>query len=354
MALITCPQCRKQFSDRAEKCPKCGASKEEIQRLIKEQEERDAAERERIRKEREAKEAEEARLLEEKRAEWWRKNKKWIITCISLLVVCFASYIIYVNRGIVVVASNKNDISIFRFRKTMHVIIPEGTKEIELDAFKDCTGLTSVTIPNSVTSIGNWAFSDCSGLTSVTIPNSVISIGWHAFDGCSGLTSVTINSNKIISKDYSYDSNISDIFGSQVKKYIIGDSVTSIGKEAFYKCSGLTSVTIGNSVTSIGVYAFRNCTDLTSITIGNSVTSIGSGAFDGCSGLTSLTIPNSVTSIGDDAFEYCSGLTSLTIPNSVTTIGYCAFYQCKFLSIRLPERFRGKRDLSDCKSVTYY
>ncbi|MDY5738186.1 MAG: leucine-rich repeat protein, partial [Candidatus Onthomorpha sp.] len=43
----------------------------------------------------------------------------------------------------------------------------------------------------------------------------------------------------------------------------------------------------------------------------NSVTSIGGVAFYKCSGLTSVTLPNSVTSIGDYAFSYCSGLTSI-------------------------------------------
>ena len=35
------------------------------------------------------------------------------------------------------------------------------------------------------------------------------------------------------------------------------------------------------------------------------VTSIGNNAFFFCSGLTSVTIPNSVTSIGGSAFAYC-------------------------------------------------
>ena len=102
-------------------------------------------------------------------------------------------------------------------------------------------------------------------------------------------------------------------------------SVTSIGENAFWYCSGLTSVTIPNSVTSIGSYAFSGCSGLTSVTISNSVTSIGSYAFRDCSGLTSVTIPNSVTSIGYRAFEHCSSLTSVTIPNSVTSIGGWAF-----------------------------
>ena len=82
------------------------------------------------------------------------------------------------------------------------------------------------------------------------------------------------------------------------------------------------------SVTTIDYYAFYKCSGLTSVTIPNSVTSIGEGTFFGCSGLTSVTIPNSVTSIGESAFRGCSNLTSVTIPNSVTSIGSSAFYGC--------------------------
>ncbi len=109
-------------------------------------------------------------------------------------------------------------------------------------------------------------------------------------------------------------------------------NVTSIGSDAFYRCSGLASVTIGNNVTTIGNYAFDGCSGLASVTIGNSVKTIGNNAFRGCTGLAEITIPDSVTTIGNYAFDGCSGLTSVTIGNSVTNIGAYAFESCSAIN----------------------
>ncbi|MBQ5969670.1 MAG: leucine-rich repeat domain-containing protein [Clostridia bacterium] len=121
-------------------------------------------------------------------------------------------------------------------------------------------------------------------------------------------------------KDYSYmdynDTYVTDApwgkpYYDQIKKVVIQSGVTSIGDDAFFGCSGLTSVTIPDSVTSIGDWAFAFCSSLTSVTIPDSVTSIDNYAFFGCRSLTSVTIPDSVTSIGDDAFFGCSSLTDV-------------------------------------------
>ena len=61
------------------------------------------------------------------------------------------------------------------------------------NAFRGCSGLTSIDIPDGVTSIGDNAFIYCSGLTSCTIGSGVTSIGYQVFYGCSSLTSIVCN-----------------------------------------------------------------------------------------------------------------------------------------------------------------
>jgi hypothetical protein len=193
--------------------------------------------------------------------------------------------------------------------------IPNSVTSIRNDAFRGCTGLTSIIIPNSVTNIAGGAFLGTS-LTNVTIPNSVTSIGDYAFSDTS-LTNVTIPNSVTSIGTYVFS------YCGYLTSVTIPNSLTSIGSLAFYFCENLTSVTIPNGVTSIGDHAFSH-TSLTNVTIPNSVTNIGDFAFS-VSGLTSVVIGSGVTSIGVGVFAV-NGLTSLIIPNSVTTIGDSAFY----------------------------
>ncbi|MDP4177844.1 MAG: leucine-rich repeat protein [Bacillota bacterium] len=214
--------------------------------------------------------------------------------------------------------------------------IPSSVTRINDFAFYGCSSLTSITIPNSVTEIGYEAFYGCSTLTSITIPNSVTTIDDSSFYGCTKLSQINVNDDN---PNYS---NVDGVLYNKLKttlinypvgkansNFIIPNSITSIGNDAFYGCSSLTSITIPNSVTCICGDAFYGCTSLTSITIPNSVTYIGLMAFYDCFSLTSITIPNSISSIGTNTFYGCSSLTSITIPSSVTSICQDAFDNCQ-------------------------
>ena len=52
----------------------------------------------------------------------------------------------------------------------------------------------------------------------------------------------------------------------EIRKATIEDGITSIGKYAFYGCSGLTELALPNSVTSIEEKAFSDCSGLAKIT----------------------------------------------------------------------------------------
>ena len=173
-------------------------------------------------------------------------------------------------------------------------------------------------IEDGVQNIGDYAFGDnytygrksLTGLTngSIVIPNSVTSIGKYAF-----------------------------YYGYSITSIEIPNSVTSIGDYAFYECSKLSSAKLSSSLGSIGAYTFYNCTTLPSIQIPDSVTAIGNDAFNGCAKLTSVEMPSSLTSIGANAFYNCKVLSSIEIPDGVTSIGDKAFYNCyKLASIEMP------------------
>ena len=129
-------------------------------------------------------------------------------------------------------------------------------------------------------------------------------------------------------------------YRNQIQIVIIGDSVTSISKAAFYNYICLISVNMGNNLTNIGTAVFDHCYSLTAINVGSGNANYTSD--DGilynknkthlirCPGGKSgnYTIPNNVTTIGEWAFYFCKNLNAVTIGNSVKIIEYSAFVGC--------------------------
>ena len=186
-------------------------------------------------------------------------------------------------------------------------------KIIGYNSFKDCIGITAVTIPGSVTFIDVRAFDGCTGLTAITIPSSVTSIGNGSFQNCTTLAEINL------------PESLTDIGGTAFFNTAWlnakPDGLVYLGK-IFYKYKGTmpvdTTVEIISGTLGIAGGAFTSCSGLVKITLPTSITTIGSRAFYNCTGLTSITIPERVGMIGADCFKNCSNLTVYCYPNSYT------------------------------------
>lgn len=153
-----------------------------------------------------------------------------------------------------------------------------------------------------------------------------------------GMDSVYSKDDTLISKNLLYhitdeeegEVEISSTSNKSLKQLVIPATVTcdgktykvtSIGKNAFYKNTKLTSIVIGNNVTSIEDYAFYGCKNVTSIKMGKSVEIIGASSFRKCTKLKSIVLPKSMDELGKNAFYGCKKLSTITIQsNSVVDI----------------------------------
>lgn len=173
------------------------------------------------------------------------------------------------------------------------VEIPNTIIEIGKEAFKGCTGLKSITIPDSVTKIGDEAFNGCVGLTNITFSKNISLIGEKAFYNCSGLTKVVLPNSVTTLGNYAFEKC------NGLKEITLSENLTKINNRVFGECTGLTSIKLPKSVTSIsseGEYegAFYKCVNLKKILIPDTVSSIGKYAFERCENLTIYGNDNSV------------------------------------------------------------
>jgi len=162
----------------------------------------------------------------------------------------------------------------------------KAVTEIGNWAFRECTGLTSVTIPASITVIDWGAFFKCTSLTSVNIPASVMFIYGNPFAECTSLTGITVDSGN---PNFTCEGGI-----------LYNKNKTQLRTAP----AGIGSVAIPASVTSIGEYAFEGCTGLTSITIPASITYVEWSAFQGWASSQTINIPFASLQAADNIWEW--------------------------------------------------
>ena len=178
------------------------------------------------------------------------------------------------------------------------------TESIPEDTFRQCSSLTKITIPASIKTIGRCAFEGCSGLTGFIIPKSVKEMGSSVFAGCTGLTSAgpTGSGSKI---EFGWTDAIPAYafsYMNQLESIQIPAAVTSIGRNAFIECIGLTQIAIPPGVTVIEMQTFENCSSLTSIDLSN-VKTIDGYAFSNCTKLSEIHMSNQLKTVYESAFN---------------------------------------------------
>ena len=169
--------------------------------------------------------------------------------------------------------------------------VPEGVETLVCRCITK--SMTTLNLPSTLKVIEGWSLSSMSGVNLLNIPASVTTMYTYSFHA---------NTKLRVAESNSTYKSIDDVL-----------ILNKAGTKVIMASKNATTYNIPNTVTEIGKNAFYGCSKITSITIPDSVTTIGAGAFESCSSLTEITIPQNVTSIGPDAFVYCGKLMAINI-----------------------------------------
>ena len=239
-----------------------------------------------------------------------RKNvmKPKIITALAYLILVMSSFATTIKYDGPWMWNDLNVKTTTSIGNSGYPVIVTCTGTIEISGYKN--GVASLEIPKKIEwTAEEWGenyleYGDHILLTRVVYDLDVVAIADNAFNGesCSGY--------------------------QKLETISIPSTVTKIGYQAFYWCTGLKSIAIPNGVTEIGESCFYHCTSLTSVTLPNQIKVIPRSCFY-CTALRDVTIPASVVEIGDAAFYYtaidtvnlsanCKLLGGFDMPTTVT------------------------------------
>lgn len=246
--------------------------------------------------------------------------------------------------------------------------LPNTIKKIEKDAFKNCKSLSSLTFEtnSALLEIGNSAFEGTVKLSTFAFSNSITKIGEKAFRDSGFKQTQTSPANTVIIPAsvqnigneafrktnakivrFAEDATLiymGDLAFAQMEELLTVDTkfgdnpdvggIKTIGKDAFYGCVKLSTVSIKKGLEKIGDKAFRDCTALKTIVLNKDVKYIGNQAFLQCNLTTFSVAENSkLETISNKAFEGNKNLEKLDLTNSVSLkeIGHNPFYRCEKL-----------------------
>ena len=400
MALIKCPKCGKDFSDRAQACPHCGISQEEVARLIAEKEAAEAAECERLRQERLVKEAEEERIRAEKRAEWWAANKRKVGIAILILIGIIVSIVAVkkisdaiaakhaVTEAYEMIEQGKELVSTYHFdeakdlyeqayRMTMDNEVRKAVQE-QNDELVKARQAAESEYNNALRRLQILLDADDNEFNQYSNECLDKMIAIHPEANTTQYFQNTFANHSLLTSIQNYEKQGNELYKQgqyekAAKKYKAAIVVFEMEdktpsaqliqkKETAQQCATLlkkaTTAEVNNqypeaatayselyTLHALVAYNQKSQTykskkkknELIDLVIPNGTKEIKYRAYDERNDIRTVSIPNSVTSIGTNAFSDCKNLTSISIPNSVTRIGSGAFNYCTSLtSIHIP------------------
>ena len=208
------------------------------------------------------------------------------------------------------------------------VVLPEGLRALDADAFADCYYAAKVTLPATLEIIPEDCFDRISA--EIDFPNGnprySCENGFLIDNTTQTLlyTAPSSHGNPLPAVRRLGDCSLANWLWDDDDDPVLPDTLESVGSYIFYDC-GVTRVTFPDGITELSPYTFY-CTDLQEVHLPASLREIPDYCFWNCQ-LIALTIPDGVTRIGAHAVDWFTGeiIGAVTLPASVEFVGYRAF-----------------------------